>query len=109
MKFKTLKKVPETALEGTAKEHWDRVVPPFISAGVVKEIDVVALEIACELYARYREEDNIPAVKQYLDIMGRFGVTPKGRESLKMKTEEKKPKRDIELSLIHISEPTRPY
>ncbi len=96
MKIKTVKKVPETRLDGNAKEHWDRILPGLIASGVVKEVDIPLLEAACKLYAQFEDEGEVAPLKAYLSIMEKFGVTEKGRALLKMKKEEKKVKRDIE-------------
>lgn len=95
MKIKTVKKVPETELEGRAKEHWERVMPALVSSGVVKEVDLPLLEAACKLYAQFEEEGEVSPLKAYLSIMEKYGVTEKGRASLKMKKEEKKEKRNV--------------
>lgn len=93
MKIKTIKKVPETELTGGAREHWEKVLPPLVASGVVKEVDIPLLEAACKLYSQFEEEGEIAPLKAYLTIMEKFGVTEKGRSSLKMKKEEKKENR----------------
>lgn len=95
MKIKTVKKVPETELAGGALAHWEKVLPPLIASGVVKEVDIPLLEAACKLYSQFEEEGEIAPLKAYLSIMEKFGVTEKGRAGLKMKREEKKEKRKV--------------
>ena len=95
MKIKTVKKVPETELTGRALAHWNKILPPLIASGVVAEVDIATLEIACELYSRFEEEEDIAILKAYLSLMEKFGVTEKGRAGLKMKREEKKEKRKV--------------
>ena len=95
MKIKTVKKVPETELTGGALAHWEKVLPPLIASGVVKEVDIPLLEAACKLYSQFEEAGEIAPLKAYLSIMEKFGVTEKGRAGLKMKREEKKEKRKV--------------
>ena len=93
MKIKTLKKVPETELAGGALAHWEKIMPPLVASGVVKEVDIPLLEAACQLYEAFTTSGEVKTLRAYQSIMKDFGVTEKGRAQLKMKKEEKKENR----------------
>lgn len=85
-------------LEGFASEHWDTIEPLLAEMGLLREIDIEALTALCQWWLEYRTLQATPATdssetykrsialasafKNWSNLAGRFGLTPKDREKL---------------------------
>jgi P27 family predicted phage terminase small subunit len=97
-------------LEGLAAEAWDVLAPYLVALGVLTKGDAMALEMACQAYARWRTAEgevatlgavikspnsNYPilnphlsvanaAQKQLQGLLVEFGLTPSSRSRIKL-------------------------
>lgn len=101
-KKSALKKLPappkDISIE--AQSHWSRIGEPLVTEGLLHEIDLPILELACTTWSNIGyAEDPIPLVKLYTSLMEKFGATPKARISMKVEDSkiETKSKDDKEL------------
>ena len=78
-------------LPDEGKALWQRIVPPLIRAGIVREVDEFMLGEACRAYAMYkqalaRSDRRAPKVWWEITyrILGKFGMTPSDRLKLQL-------------------------
>lgn len=79
--MKKIRRAPNAPidLDKIAREHWAIIVPILVSEGIVSEIDLPILSMACSCYSEYKKnenyEDRVSPMKDYINIMKLFGAT----------------------------------